>query len=78
MTGGMDLTTLEGHAWKTWRNVFQPGFSSSHLMTKVPEMIEDILTFCEILRERAAKGEVFQMDPLTINLNLDIIGRLAL
>ena len=78
MTGGMDLTTLEGRAWKTWRNIFQPGFSSTHLMTKVPEMIKGILTFCEILRERAARSEVFPMDPLTVNLNLDIIGRLAL
>lgn len=78
MTGGMDLTTLEGPAWKTWRNVFQPGFSSSYLMTKVPQMIEDILVFCDILRARAASGDVFQMDPLTVNLNLDIIGRLAL
>ncbi len=78
MTGGMDLTTLEGHAWKNWRKVFQPGFSTTHLMTKVPEMIKDISTFCEILREHAARGKVFQMDPLTVNLNLDIIGRLAL
>lgn len=34
-------------------------------MTKVPEMIEDISIFCEILKAHAAKGEVFQMDPLT-------------
>ena len=78
MTGGMDLTTLEGRAWKTWRNIFQPGFSSSHLMTKVPQMVQDTLTFCEILRACAARGEILQMDPLTVNLNLDIIGRLAL
>ena len=78
MAGEMDLTTLEGDAWKTWRTTFQPGFSSIHLMTKVPQMVEDILIFCEILRERAASGEVFQLDPLTINLSLDIIGRVAL
>jgi sterigmatocystin biosynthesis cytochrome P450 monooxygenase len=78
MTGGMDLTTLEGREWKTWRNVFNSGFSSSHLMKMVPEMIKDVLTFCEILRERAAKGGVFPMDHLTIDLNLDIIGRLVL
>ncbi|KAI9706861.1 MAG: hypothetical protein M1820_004640 [Bogoriella megaspora] len=47
-------------------------------MTKVPQMIEDILIYCDILRERAAKGEMFQMDPLTVNLNLDIIGGLAI
>ena len=78
MTGGMDLTTMEGPSWKTWRNIFQPGFSNGHLMTKVPDMIQDVLVFCDILRDRAATGQVFPMDPLTINLNLDIIGRLAL
>ena len=78
MTGGMDLTTLEGQAWKSWRTIFQPGFSNSHIMTNVSQMIEDVLIFCEILRARAASSEVFQMDPLTINLSLDIIGRLAL
>ncbi len=78
VTGGMDLTTMEGRDWKTWRNIFNPGFSSSHLMMMVPEMIKDVHTYCEILRERAAKGEVFPLDPLTIDLNLDIIGRLVL
>ena len=38
-------------------------------------MVEDILTFCDILRERAVRGDVFPLDLLTINLNLDIIGR---
>jgi len=23
-TGGVDLTTPEGHAWKTWRKIFEP------------------------------------------------------
>lgn len=78
MTGEMDLTTLEGQAWRTWRTIFQPGFSSSHLMTKVPQMIEDVLIFCETLRARAASSEIFQMDPVIINLSLDIIGRLTL
>ena len=78
MTGGLDLTTLEGPAWKIWRDIFQPGFSSNYLMKKVPDMIKDIQIFCEVLRERASAGDVFQMDPVTVNLNLDIIGRLAL
>ena len=78
MTGGIDLTTLEGQEWKKWRNVFQPGFSASYLTAQVPEMIKDVITFCDILRQRAAEGEIFRMDPLTVNLNLDIIGRLAM
>ena len=47
-------------------------------MTKIPDMVKDVLIFCDILRERALEGHIFAMDPLTINLNLDIIGRLAL
>lgn len=78
MTGGMDLTTLEGQQWKTWRTVFNPGFSANYLMTVVPQMLKDVVVFCKILEKQAASGEVFAMDPLTINLNLDIIGRLAL
>lgn len=78
MTGGMDLISLEGQEWKFWRTVFNPGFSANHLMTMVPQMLKDIVVFCEILKERAASGEVFALDPVTINLNLDIIGRLVL
>ena len=78
MTGGMDLTTLEGREWKTRRNIFNPGFSANHLMTMTPEMIKDILIFCRKLEQRGASNDLFPLDPLTINLNLDIIGRIAL
>jgi cytochrome P450 len=78
MTGGSDLITMEGNEWKTWRNIFSPGFSSSHLMTLVPEIMKDVLIFCEILREAAGKSEIVSMDPLTTRLSLDIIGRVAL
>jgi len=78
MTGGNDLVTMEGNEWKTWRNILSPGFSSGHLMTLVPEIMKDVSTFCEILREVAVKSEVVSMDPLTTRLSLDIIGRVAL
>ena len=78
MTGGSDLVTMEGSQWKKWRNIFSPGFSSSHLMTLVPEIMKDISTFCEILREEARKADIVFMDPLTTRLSLDIIGRVAL
>lgn len=78
MTGGNDLTTMEGKEWKTWRNIFNPGFSSGHLNTLVPEIMEDISAFCEILRDLAKKPDIVLMDPLTSNLSLDIICRVAL
>ena len=78
MTGGNDLVTMEGKEWRKWRNVFNPGFGASHLMTLVPGMIKDVSTFCEILRGLAARDEIFQMDPVAINLSLDVIGRVVL
>jgi len=73
-----ELVTMEGKEWKAWRNIFSPGFNSSHLMTLVPEIMEEISTFCKILRELARKPDIVLMDPLTTKLSLDIIGRVAL
>ena len=78
MTGGNDLVTMEGKEWKTWRDLFSPGFSSGHLMTLVPEIMKDLSTFCEVLRELARKPDIILMDPLATKLSLDIIGRVTL
>jgi sterigmatocystin biosynthesis cytochrome P450 monooxygenase len=78
MTGGNDLVTMEGKEWKTWRNIFNPGFSSSHLSTLVPEIIEEVSVFCNILNDIAARSEIVLMDPLVTKLSLDVICRVAL
>lgn len=78
MTGGNDLVTMEGKEWKMWRNIFNPGFSAGHLMTFVPEIMKDTLTFCEILRDLAEREDIFLMDKVTMSLSLDIIGRVVL
>lgn len=78
MTGGNDLITMEGNEWKTWRNVFKPGFSGGHLMTLVPEMVDEMSVFCNVLRDLARKHEIFSMDHIATRLSLDIIGRVVL
>jgi sterigmatocystin biosynthesis cytochrome P450 monooxygenase len=78
MTGGNDMITMEGKEWKKWRNMFKFGFSSGHLMTQVPEMVNEVSTFCEILRDLARKQETFSMDKVATRLSLDIIGRVTL
>jgi sterigmatocystin biosynthesis cytochrome P450 monooxygenase len=78
MTGGNDMITMEGKEWKTWRNVFKSGFSSGHLMTLVPTMIDEMSTFCAVLRDLARKHETFSMDQVATGLSLDIIGRVVL
>ena len=78
LTGEYDLVTMDGDMWKKWRAIFNPGFSSSHLMTLIPGILKDTLTFCDILREHVQKGDLFQMEDSTVNLTVDVIGRIAL
>lgn len=78
LTGDYDLLTMEGETWKRWRSIFNPGFRSSHLMTLTPGILEDTLTFCDILREHVKKDDMFPMEVLTTSLTVDIIGRVTL
>ena len=78
LTGNKDLVSLEGQAWKRWRNVYNPGFSASHLMYLVPQITKEVSTFCEVLRERAQAGSTFPLEAATVNLTMDTIGRVVL
>lgn len=78
LTGNNDLVTMEGQMWKNWRNVYNPGFSASHLTTLVPEILHEISTFSEILREQARKGDMFSLEHVLVNMTMDVIGRVTL
>ena len=78
LTGAYDLVTMEGQLWKRWRTIYNPGFSLGHLMTMVPEIVKETVTFCDILQEHVDRGDMFQMKKLTDNLAIDVIGRVVL
>ncbi|SLM34293.1 cytochrome p450 [Lasallia pustulata] len=78
LAGEYNLVTMEGDMWKRWRSIFNPGFSSSHLMTLIPDILEDTLTFCGILRQHVQKDDMFSLEELTISLTVDVIGRVTL
>lgn len=69
---------MEGQTWKTWRNIFNPGFASAHLMTLTPVIIKETLTLCDVLLSFDRRGEVFQMKRLTDPWTMDIIGKVVL
>ena len=75
---GLDIVTMEGQMWKTWRNIFNPGFSLAHLMTLTPVIVKETLVLCEILQKFAGTQEVFQMKNLTDRWTMDIIGNVVL
>jgi cytochrome P450 len=82
LTKNLDLVTMEGETWKTWRARFNPGFSGRNMMVQVPEVLEEVQLFVDTIKSKAGKdggwGEVFQMEGHTINLTFDVIGRSSL
>ncbi|KAJ8062537.1 hypothetical protein OCU04_009065 [Sclerotinia nivalis] len=52
--------------------------ASEHLTSLVPGMVKQCTQYCETLRELAKKSEMFQLDPVTLRLMLDLIGKTIL
>ena len=78
LTGEKDIVSMDGREWKTWREIFNPGFSAGHLMTLVPAMVKQTAIFCRILSNLSDKGKTFRMKKLTDGLTIDIIGKIVL
>ena len=78
VTGGHDLVSMEGQTWKTWRRIFNPGFSATHMMTLIPSMLEELSVFKDVLRGHADKGDIFFLDEAAIKATIDVIGKVAL
>lgn len=77
LDGCNDLVCQNGQAWKTWRNVFNPGFSAKNLMALIPAFLDEIHVFREWLEVVAQAGEVVQLEPKAMQATADIIGRAA-
>ena len=78
VTGGPDLIFMNGEQWKTSRSLFNPGFNPAYLVSQVPAIVEEVVTFTKILRDHYGQGQMFQLDPVTLNMTLDVISRLTL
>ena len=78
VTGGADLIFMNGEQWKKGRSVFNPGFNPKYLISQVPAIVEEVVTFQSILRNACQEAQVFQLDPVTLNLTLDVIARITL
>jgi hypothetical protein len=44
----------------------------------MPQIIEQISVFCDILQEHAQQGDVFPLEEITMNLTFDVIELLVL
>lgn len=49
-----------------------PGFNPAYLVSQVPAIVEEIVTFTKVLRDHYGQGQVFQLDTVTLNMTLDV------
>lgn len=75
---GLDLVTMEGDLWKTWRGIFNPGFSANYIASLTEGIIEKTEEFCGILEDLSRSHQLFHMKLLTDNLTMDVIGRIVM
>ena len=73
-----DLVTMEGQEWKTWRGVFNPGFSAKNLTALLPAFLEEIQVLRERLVRYAESGKVIKMEETIQRATVDVICRAAL
>lgn len=78
VVGKHNLVSMEGSMWKQWRARFNPGFSALQVMNLIPAIVDEVVVFRDLLRERASKNEMFQLEELALNLSIDLIGRIAM
>ncbi|KAL8840160.1 MAG: hypothetical protein Q9176_004008 [Flavoplaca citrina] len=78
IAGGLDLVTMEGALWKKWRGIFNPGFSSTYLMSLAGGIVEETENFCKNLQSLAQDHALFHMKDLADNLTMDVIGRIVM
>jgi cytochrome P450 len=78
LAGGPNLFDLPEKDWKPWRTIFNKGFSENNVSALVPGMVEEAVEYRNTLAKLAGKGELVQLDPITLRFTIDFIGRTTL
>ncbi|KAK4209721.1 cytochrome P450 [Rhypophila decipiens] len=76
--GMTSILAKEGHEWKDLRRRYTPGFTSRHLWTLLPLILEKTKPFIQHLDHFAATNQVFPIETIISNLTFDIIGAAVL
>ncbi|ETS82673.1 hypothetical protein PFICI_04549 [Pestalotiopsis fici W106-1] len=76
--GKNNMVSLEGDQWKNLRSIFNPGFSLTNIMSLSDVIVDASLTFCDIIKSKAASGELFELEDLLTGLTIEIIGKVVL
>ncbi|KAF2795515.1 cytochrome P450 [Melanomma pulvis-pyrius CBS 109.77] len=77
LAGVNNLVTMDGPAWKKWRNVFNAGFSIQHIMDQVPAIVDCVQEYANILDQHATKNDVFRLEEEATKITVDVIGKVV-
>ncbi|KFY99948.1 hypothetical protein V498_00399 [Pseudogymnoascus sp. VKM F-4517 (FW-2822)] len=83
VTDGIDLLSMNMADHKVWRSRLNPGFSSRNVIQNMPEVLEEVSTFAQKLKDTADAdsqewGNMFTLYDRAIALTFDVISRFAL
>lgn len=78
LTQSNDLVCMSGQMWKTWRDIFNPAFSTKNLLSMLPVLLEEIDVFVDELKQVAQSGEVINLEDGTIPCTVDIMSQAIL
>lgn len=78
IVGGQSLISMNDDEWKLWRSLFNPGFSTSHMLDLVPHIVHSVEIFSSLLQERAEQRQLFSLSEMTMRLTMEIITKVTL
>jgi hypothetical protein len=61
LTDGPNLFTMKEEPWKKWRGLFNRGCSSNYMLKLAPAIVKEAEVFCNLLRDQARHGGMFQL-----------------
>lgn len=70
--GEKSMVTANGHDWFIARKSFTPGFQPRKLLQHIPMIVDEALAFSGVLREHAARNDIFRMEDLGARMIFNI------
>ncbi len=69
---------MREHEWKPLRAVFSKAFSTEHVLSLIPEMVDETMVYSKTLRQLAEEKRLFHLDLITLRFTIDVIGKTIL
>ena len=78
IAGGPNMFDMREHEWRPWRAKFNKAFSAEHVLSLVPDMIDETLVYGETLQKHSKEDKMFYLDLTTLRFTIDVIGKTIL